>query len=159
MPQKSFIKKVFFVLVACCIILFVVYFWILRHSQFIYNEPIGGWEPVKAEIEKQYSYDTDLKNAAVQLGESFQEAIDVPHRALETYQNVDAALGCLEAVTEKKGLKYDVSNEILEYVQDISTKEYFRQQRYIRYNVNLSGRSYPLFKTDLSYCKFRLEEK
>ncbi len=129
----------------------------LRNSQFIYNEPIGGWEPIKVEIEEHYAYDTDLKNTALQLGEAFQEAIDDPNHALETYQNVDAALGCVDAVIEKKGLDYHELHKIHEYVQDISTKEYFRQRRYIRYNVNLSGRSYPLFKSDVSFCKFKLE--
>lgn len=156
MPQKNLIKKVLFVLIVSCIILLVVYFWMLRHSQYIYNEPIGGWEQVKAEIEKQYSYDTDLKNAALQLGEAYQEAIDDPNHARETYQNVDAAFYCVNAVIEKKGLK---SDDVLEYVQDISTKGYFRQQRYIRYNVNLSGYMYTLLDSKLSYCKFKLEEK
>jgi hypothetical protein len=157
MPQKNFLKKVFFVLIVSCLIFLVIYFWMIRNSQFIYNEPIGGWEPIKVEIEEDYEYDTDLKNAALQLGEALQEAIDDPNHALETYQNVDAALGCLDAVIEKKGLGSDEFHKMHDHVQDISTKGYLRQRRYIRYNVNLSGGSYPLFKSDVSFCKFQLE--
>lgn len=159
MPQKSIIKKVLFVLIVSCIILLVVYFWMLRHSQFIYSKPIGGWEPIKAEIEKKYSYDSDLKNAALQLGEALQEAVDDPNHARETYQNVDTASACLDAIFEKKGLKLDEYTKINEFIEDISIKGYFRQRRYIRYNVNLSGYTYALLDSKISYCKFKLEEK
>ena len=159
MPQKSFLKKVFFVLIVSCIIILVIYFWMLRNSQFIYNEPIGGREPIKVEIENQYAYDTDIKNAAVQLGEAFQQAIDDPIHALEIYPVIDAALSCAKAVIEKKGLEFDEYIKLGDFVEDISTKGYLRQRRYIRHNVNLSGRSYPLDIADITKCKFKYEDK
>ncbi len=131
----------------------------LRNSQFIYSEPIGGWEPIKAEIEEHYAYDTDLKNAALQLGEAFQLAIDDPNNAIEIYPVVDTALSCAKAVIEKKGLEFDEYIKLGDFVEDISTKGYLRQRRYIRHNVNLSGRSYPLDIADITKCKFKYEDK
>lgn len=159
MIGKIFNKKVLLIAIVSTIFIFGFYYWMTISSNDIFREPIGGWAPIKTEIEAQYSYDPDLKNAALQLGEALQQAIDDPNHAEEISLILDIAEACAKAVVEKKHFAFDEYIKLSDYVEDVTTKWFLRQRRYIRHNKNLSGGVYSLTEPDIKKCKFAIETK
>lgn len=122
-----------------------------------YNQPIGGWDELKAKVEKRYLANPDEKNAALQIAKALQEAIDYPHRAAEIRPTVSKAFSCFHAVLKNNGHTWDFAYDESEVIEDLATSTFERQRRYIAYNVALSGGVYRVTDDSLESCSFQLK--
>lgn len=134
----------------------LIYFFVNPKKR--YTDPIGGWEEYKSKLEVRYGRNEDMKNAAIQLGASFQESIDYPEKALETFAHVDTGDACFLAVLQKNGFTFDQAVKESNFIEDLMANTWERQRRYIRYNANLSGGVYALVRFDLKHCAFQLKD-
>lgn len=119
---------------------------------------IGGWDEIEQKLSKRFSYNEDLKKAALQMGIALQAAIDNPEDAERIVVDLSDAMDCVRAILEEQG-KRDQASDTLSEIEDISTGGFSRERRYIRFNANLSGGVYELFEASVSKCHFKTKQK
>lgn len=139
-------------------ILILISFFIAR-SFFNNSGPIGGWEQIETVIEAKFANNENLKNAALQLALAHQKAIDNPAESRTIVEEHQIALSCLGAVLSAQKFERSKRHKIRAAIEAISTSDYLRQIRYIKYNANLSGGVYSLVDDDIKNCSFKLSEK
>jgi hypothetical protein len=117
------------------LVVVLTFLWVYFLKHKFYNnsdsKPIGGWDTVKIEIESKFGQNENIKKAALQLGEAFQEAIDYPQDAVMNDPKFGKALGCFLLVTKKYQNQLDLSKSSMEEIRSIVVSSSEKQKRYI----------------------------
>lgn len=119
----------------------------------------GVWDDYEKALEVRFRSIPNAKNAAIQMGKSLQIILADPSEAMEKDKAFSKAMSCLVAAGMYDGLLVQEAAELVGQVRDLVVSNDLRQDRYIKFNSNLSGQVLEAKLPDLTNCEFKISER
>jgi hypothetical protein len=146
--------KIRIILPLILILGFVFYYFYLNRD---FSGPVGGWETSKAKIEAKYGYNEQIKLAALQLGNAYQNVIDDPNN-VDGLGPLDEGMACILGVLVANGVEETKASHSWTDIESLVVSTYEQQRRYIRFNAKLSGSMLKGIDPDSSKCHFEVKK-
>jgi len=146
--------KTTLILLAVLIIGFSLYYFFINPS---FSGPVGGWEVSKDKIEAKYGYNEQIRLAALQLGEAYQNVIDNPND-VNGLGPLNEGMACISGVLTFQGVDPLKASAPWVDIEGLVVSTYEQQRRYIRFNAKLSGSMLPGIEYDISKCHFKVQK-
>ncbi len=115
------------------------------------------WDDVELKIDQTYGANKNVTQAAKFLAIAIQDSIINLDNSLEQAKIVDEQANCLFAAAEFDKMDEKVAMSLWVSIDKLIMTTRARQVRYIKFNANLSGHTFPMSKADKTKCKFNFE--